>query len=131
MKRQPRKAFTLIELLVVISVIAVVIGILLPALGKVRQQGRALLGMSNQRQIVAGVNCYALDNDENYPPSMATITFGRSWHWQDPRMMTACKPRPSRTHRSMSAFLRSYIEDADVMFCPSTPVKYEYLQQAW
>lgn len=45
--------------------------------------------------------------------------------------MTACKPRPSRTHRSMSAFLHSYIEDASVMFCPSAPAKYEYLQQAW
>ena len=46
-------------------------------------------------------------------------------------MMTACKPRSPRVHRSMSAYLRSYIKDASIMSCPSAPYKYEYYQQAW
>jgi hypothetical protein len=46
-------------------------------------------------------------------------------------MMIACKARPGLTHRSMSAYLRSYIENANSMFCPSAPKKYEFLQEAW
>jgi len=40
------------------------------------------MGMSNRRQIVLAVNCYAMDSDGRYPESMATLTeFGSSaWH---------------------------------------------------
>ena len=126
-----RGGFTLVELLIAVSTIAVLMGILLPALSKARRQACVLLGMNNQRQIVSGVNNYALDHDERYPESTATITTWDTWHWQHPTMITACQPRPSRTHRSMSAYLGSYIEDASVISCPSIPRKYRYLQQAW
>jgi len=131
LRRWLNEGFTLVELVVVMSVISLLAAILLPALGKARRQVRTVVGMNNQRQIVAGVTGYAADNDENYPPSAATITFGNSWHWQEPTMITACKPRPFTKHRSMSTYLNSYIEDATIIFCPSAPVKYEYLQQAW
>jgi prepilin-type N-terminal cleavage/methylation domain-containing protein len=127
------KAFTLFELLVVMSIISLLAGILLPALGKVRRQAKTLMGMNNQRQIVLVVNRFAMDNDDGYPESMATTTeFGSdTWYWQEPTMMTACYPRPSLAHRSISAYLHSYIEDASILFCPSAPEKYKYLQQAW
>jgi hypothetical protein len=106
-------------------------GVLLPALGKARRQARVLLGMGNQRQIVGSVSNYALDHDERYPPSMATITTFDSWHWQHPTMITACQPRPSWKYRSMSSYLGDYIKDADILSCPSIPRKYRYLQLAW
>jgi hypothetical protein len=89
--------------------------------------------MNNQKQIVAGATMFSVDNDDRYPESMATTTqFGTGiWYWQEPTMMTACYPRPSFTHRSTSAYLHSYIEDASILFCPSAPEKYKYLQQAW
>jgi prepilin-type processing-associated H-X9-DG protein len=127
----PPGGFTLIELLLVVSTVSLLMAILLPALGKVRYEARTLVGMNNMRQVVAGVNNYTLDNGQNYPESVATITFGSNWHWQEPRMMAACKPRPSMTHRSMSAFLGSYIRDARTMFCPNAPRRYEYFQLAW
>jgi type II secretory pathway pseudopilin PulG len=122
----------LLELLVVISVISLLIAVLLPALGKVKRQAKSLIGMSNQRQIVLAVNSYTFDNDDRYPESTATLTETSGvWHWQEPTMMTACNRRPSVEHRSMSGYLHSYIENAGVMFSPSSPKKYKYSQAAW
>lgn len=55
------RAFTLIELLVVISIMGLLIGILLPALGVAREVGRQCRGMSDLRQIMQGYTTYTVD----------------------------------------------------------------------
>ncbi len=64
-----RSAFTLIELLVVISIIALLIGILLPALGSARSSARDMQCLSNLRQIGIGLYGYAQEYKEVLPIS--------------------------------------------------------------
>ena len=59
--------FTLIELLVVISIIALLIGILLPALGRARDSALQSTSLSNLRQISAGLGAYAGDWNDRQP----------------------------------------------------------------
>ncbi|MEM9347248.1 MAG: DUF1559 domain-containing protein [Planctomycetota bacterium] len=61
------RAFTLIELLVVISIIALLIAILLPALGKAQESARATQCRSNLRQMGIGLNAFAVDNNGVLP----------------------------------------------------------------
>lgn len=60
------EGFTLIELLVVISIIALLVGILLPALGAARQSAQSIVCMSNCRQIGTASTTYTTDNNEYF-----------------------------------------------------------------
>lgn len=65
--RPGKNAFTLIELLVVISIIALLVGILLPALGAARKTAQRAVCLSNQRQIGVAMMAYATNNDDRLP----------------------------------------------------------------
>jgi prepilin-type N-terminal cleavage/methylation domain-containing protein len=65
--KSARRGFTLIELLVVIAIIALLIGILLPALGRARNAGRLAVSMNNCRQVLIGQATYRFDKKDLIP----------------------------------------------------------------
>ena len=81
--RRRRGAFTLVELLVVIGIIAVLMGILLPALANAREQGRKVKCMSNLRQLVMAAQMYSTQNKGTIMPGSIykalSDPYGRNW----------------------------------------------------
>jgi len=77
------RGFTLIELLVVISIIALLIGILLPALGASRKIARRMQCMTRMLSITQAMAMYTANNDEYYPPSKHSFSTENPIAWWD------------------------------------------------
>ena len=87
MRRKRDRAFTLIELLVVISIIAVLIAMLLPALSSAKYRVKVLYCSALLQQLGVGIAAYVSQNDGNYPlPSVINSNWITSeYTWVDNR----------------------------------------------
>ena len=115
-----KKAFTLIELLVVIAIIAVLMGILMPVLGRVKKQAQQSVCASNMRQIGVGAAMYAQDNEYAIPRGAGG---GNNNIW-----FQAFMP-----YLAQATGLRDY-RDVKIFRCPSYPDKAQtvcYVVNGW
>jgi prepilin-type N-terminal cleavage/methylation domain-containing protein/prepilin-type processing-associated H-X9-DG protein len=77
--RSSSTGFTLIELLVVIAIIAILAGMLLPALAKAKMKAQVAKCMSNEKQIAMGYMLYALDENDFLPVAGTEVPPGSGW----------------------------------------------------
>jgi prepilin-type N-terminal cleavage/methylation domain-containing protein/prepilin-type processing-associated H-X9-DG protein len=111
------RGFTLIELLVVIAIIAILMGILMPALGKVRKQARMIRCKSNLRQYAIAGRLYADDNELGFPHSFTWLynKGGVNCNWHDASTNLD-------QHPELAGDLWPYLRGLDVHLCPDFDV---------
>ncbi|HET6248333.1 MAG TPA: prepilin-type N-terminal cleavage/methylation domain-containing protein [Tepidisphaeraceae bacterium] len=84
-KTKCKPGFTLVEILVVLAIVSVLLALLLPALGRAREQVKLTTCQNNLRQLAMGFRMYAQANNEHYPYS-APNAMPEDWiYWQSNR----------------------------------------------
>ncbi len=105
--RDFKRGFTLIELLVVIAIIAILAGLLLPALAKAKQKGQATICLNDLKQSGLAMLMFADENDDVIPRG----TMGNSKHWWPELMSYMSEAGTEKNHRNIKIFM-----------CPSYPI---------
>ena len=75
--KRSRAGFTLVELLVVIAIIAILAGLLLPALARSKARAYEVQCLNNQRQLAIGTYLYSADQADWLPPMQMELGDGR------------------------------------------------------
>lgn len=110
-----KKGFTLIELLVVISIIALLLAILMPALGMVKEKAKNILCQNNLRQYALAGEMYLTESDEIYPRawnSLFSSTPSGNCQWHDEENFLDKRP-------DLAGPLWPYLEMQGIHLCPT------------
>ena len=107
--KNTKKGFTLIELLVVISVIALLMAVMVPALRKAKEKAKQVTCSSNLRQIAIGLATYAQSNNDCIPENASGFNYdmnGGGGPWQGLGIL----------------YIRDYISEPKTFYCASDKV---------
>jgi len=128
-----RRAFTLIELLVVIAIIAILMAILMPALSRVKEQGKRIVCENSLKSLQLCWIMYADDNDgkivngeagfdRGSPSSLhETAWMGQGWgpSWNSPNALSNPLTDRQKKEAIEHGALWEYVKDYDVYKCPT------------
>jgi prepilin-type N-terminal cleavage/methylation domain-containing protein/prepilin-type processing-associated H-X9-DG protein len=112
--QQPVKGFTLIEMLVVISIISILASLLLPALGRAKEQGQAIYCVNNLHQIGLAMFQYGDENGDKLPTSYASILKTGEGNWTN---------SPTPWTRALSFY---YANNTNILKCPGFSAFYNH-----
>ncbi len=100
-----RRAFTLVEMLVVIAIIAILAGLLLPAISKGKEAGRGAACLSNLHQIGLALQMYAGENNNKLPVMYDALV--------------STNTPPTNTQSTVDIVLKTQLGSTNVLRCPS------------
>ena len=110
-----RPAFTLVELLVVLSLIVLLVGLLLPALGGARDAGERALCLSRQRQFGLLLTTYAMEHDDRVPLG---YSLGPAPGWRQYNYLLRSGTGPNWRWMGL-LYQHGVFDSAEAFFCPS------------
>ena len=124
MQRRPKKplAFTLIELLVVIAVVAVLMGLLLPALSRAREQGKRVTCFHNAKTLLMGWIMYCDEYQGKMPSAeasdLASTDSNAVWVRKPPGLTPVDTALEDQIESIKQGVLYKYVGDVKVYRCP-------------
>ncbi|MHC4166709.1 MAG: prepilin-type N-terminal cleavage/methylation domain-containing protein [Planctomycetota bacterium] len=122
------KGFTLIELLVVIAIIAILLAILMPALNRVREQGKRAACLSNVKQLTLAWLMYAYENDDKIVNASTFFSRPGEPAWIGARWQSTAPEEERRDHLK-DGILYEFCKNVDIYRCP-TGIRGEVLTYA-
>jgi prepilin-type N-terminal cleavage/methylation domain-containing protein/prepilin-type processing-associated H-X9-DG protein len=128
MEIKMKKAFTLVELLVVISIIALLLSIMMPALQKAKKLGQSSICLANIRQIAVAYQCYSIENNGKLMPSRirqgrktAWVQFPQNKYGANTWSLTKQGTLEERIFGITAGLLYPYLKTVKVYFCSGDP----------
>ncbi len=136
-EKSKKRSFTLIELLVVVAIIAVLLSILLPALGKARDEVRKISCLNNHRQLILAMLQYASDYSGHYPRTSLVDDRESCWSsWGTYGTVSSWPSGPAQPVGYGLLWRYHYIRDFVFFYCPardktSWPARYIFDKSKW